>query len=74
MKTMKIDIGMLENPKLAIIGDYWEEETVAQFVDLLREYEDLFPNSFSETKGIVGELGEMKIPLKPYVKSMKQWP
>jgi hypothetical protein len=28
------------------------------------EYEDLFPNMFSELKGIKGAMGEMKIKLK----------
>jgi hypothetical protein len=30
----------------------------------LREYEDFFPNKFSEIKGIKGAMGEMKIELK----------
>jgi hypothetical protein len=30
----------------------------------LREYEDLFPKTFSELKGIKGVMGEMKIELK----------
>ena len=45
---------------------------MAQVANLLREYQDLFSNSFAEMKGIVGELGEMKIPLKPNAKPMKQ--
>lgn len=61
---MKVNIGMNENPKFATIGDYWDEETLTQVVDLLREYQDLFPNTFFEMKGIARELGEMKIPLK----------
>jgi hypothetical protein len=32
---------------------------------LLREYEDLFPKTFLELKGIEGDMGEMKIELKP---------
>ena len=28
MKKTKINIGTLENPKLAIIGDYWDEEII----------------------------------------------
>jgi hypothetical protein len=38
------------------------------------EYQDLFPTMFSEMKGIVGELGEMKIPLKPDAKPVRQRP
>jgi hypothetical protein len=37
----------------------------------LREYKDLFPKRFSELKGIKGDLGEMKIELKPYAKPAK---
>jgi hypothetical protein len=47
---------MEETPKMAIIGDYWDQEIVTQVVDLLKEYEDLFPRSFLEMKGIVGSL------------------
>lgn len=55
MKTTKVNIRTLENPKLAIIGYCWDEKIVSQIVDLLREYQDLFPKTFSEMKGIAGE-------------------
>jgi hypothetical protein len=32
---------------------------------LLCKYDDLFPTTFIEMKGIEGELGDMNIPLKP---------
>lgn len=65
---------MKENPKLDIIGDYWAKETIAHIVDLLREYQDVFPNSFSKMKGIARELGEMKTTLKEDVNSVKKRP
>ena len=40
--------------------------------DLLHEYQHLFPTNFSEMKGIVSDLGEMKKPLKPNAKPVKQ--
>jgi hypothetical protein len=40
----------------------------------LCEYSDLFPTTFTEMKGIARELGEMKIPLKPKVRSIRQTP
>jgi hypothetical protein len=70
----KVNIGTEEKPKFVHIGDYWSEETIENIVDLLCEYQDLFPMMFSEMKGIVGELGEMKIPLKPDVKPVRQRP
>jgi len=42
---------------------------VEKVADLLYKYQDFFPNTFDEMKGIIGELGEMRISLKPNVKS-----
>ena len=42
--------------------------------ELLHEFQDLFPMKFSEMKGILGDLGEMKIHLKPDVKPISQRP
>ena len=54
------------------IGDYWDDEAVAKIADLLHEYQNLFPTNFSEMRGIVGELGYMKIPLRLDAKPTKQ--
>ena len=59
---------------MAIIGDYLDKETITQVVDLLKEYEDLFPQRFSEKKGIVGLLGAMNIQLKPNAKVVNMRP
>ena len=42
--------------------------------DLLHKFHDLFLTKFAEMKGILGDLGEMTIPLNPYAKPMKQRP
>jgi hypothetical protein len=47
-----------------MVGDYWDEKTSQEIHSLLREYEDLFPKTFFELKGIKGVMGEMKIELK----------
>jgi len=39
-------------------------------VELLCEYHNLFPTNFSDTKGIISNLGVMKITLKPDVKPL----
>ena len=57
----KVNIGTVENPKMGSIGDYWDEKTVEIIIELLHEYNDMFPTTFTEMKGIVGEIGEMKI-------------
>jgi hypothetical protein len=56
------------------IGDYWNDETIEKVVELLWEYQDLFPTTFSDMKGIAGDLGEMKIPLIPGAKPIRHRP
>jgi hypothetical protein len=74
IKVKKVNIGTVEHPKMASIGDYWDEQTVESITELLHEYNDLFPTTFIEMKGIAGELGEMKIPLRPEEISIRQRP
>jgi len=59
---------------MVAIGYYWDEQTTKEFFYLLREYEDLFPASVAELKGIKGDIGEMKIMLKPYACPVKHRP
>lgn len=65
LKTKQMNIGSEAQPNFANIGDYWDKDTVDKVVKLLREYQDLFPTKSSNMKGIVGDLGVMKITLKP---------
>ena len=74
IKVKKFNIGTTENPKMASIGDYWDEQTVESITELLREYSDMFPTKFMEMKGMVGELCEMKIPLRPEARTVRQRP
>ena len=41
---------------------------------MLCEDQDLFPTKFTELKGIIGDLGIMKITLKPDAKPVQQRP
>jgi len=59
---------------MASIGDYWDKKTMTEIQALLREYEDFFPKSFSDLKGIKGYLGEVKIELKHDAKPVKHKP
>ena len=45
---------------------------MAKITDLLHEFQDLFPTKFTEMKGILGDLGEMKISLNPDAKPVRQ--
>jgi hypothetical protein len=57
---------------MANIGDHWDEKTVESITKLLHEYNDLLPTTFTEMKGITGELREMKIRLKTEARSIRQ--
>jgi len=47
IKTKKHNIDIEEEPKMDIIKDYWDKETTTQVIELLKEFEDLFPYSLS---------------------------
>ena len=53
LKIRKVDIGIEYNPKFSSVGDYWDEETMENIIDLLHEFQDLFPTNFSEMKGVI---------------------
>lgn len=74
LKLWKHNIRTNGKPKLASIVDYWVEKTTKEIFNLLREYEDMFPFSDAELKGINGYIWEMKIMLKPYVNLVKYRP
>ena len=74
LKIIKVNIGTEENPKFASVGDYLDEETMEKITELLHEFKYLFPTNFSEMKDILGDLREMKIPLKPYAKPVRKRP
>jgi hypothetical protein len=70
IKTKKFNIGTTKNPNFAHIGYYWHDETIEKVAELLQEYHDLFPTTFSKMKGITGDLGEMNITLKHGAKTI----
>lgn len=47
---------------------------VDKVVELLCEYQDLFPTNILDLKGIIGDLGVMKITFKPDAKPIKKRP
>ena len=72
LKIKKVNIGSSKNLKFTNIGDYYDDKMVENIIDLMHEYQDLFPTHFLDMKGIVNDLGEMKIPLKKDAKPVKQ--
>ena len=46
---------------MANIGDYWSEEQTTEIVHLLKEFQDVFATDYKDLKGLVHEMGEMKL-------------
>lgn len=65
---------MESEPKYTMLGDYWNDVMVDKVTKLLHEYKDLFTTKITDLKGIVDDLGMMKITLKPYVKLVRKRP
>jgi hypothetical protein len=42
----KVNIGKVENPKIASIGYYWDNQTIERITELLHGYSDLFLATF----------------------------
>ena len=66
-KTKEVDISNDDRPKLEKIGDYWNEQQTTEIVNLLREFQYVFARDYKDLKGLVQEMGEMKIDTKPDV-------
>ena len=74
VKTREVNIGTKAEPKFVKIKVYWDNATVDKVVELLHKYQDLFTTKFTDLKGIIEDLGVIKIMLKPNMKPVKQRP
>jgi len=54
--------------------DYWDDIVVAQVTEIVSEFEDIFPRTFTDLKGIKEEADAMKIQLKEGIKPIKEKP
>ena len=66
VKTREFNISNDDQPKMAKIGDHWSEEQTTEIMNLLKEFQDVFARDYKDLKGLVHEMGEMKIDIKPY--------
>ena len=64
-KLLKFNIGIDKKFKKFIVGDYWDDQTIFEIVSLLKEYKDLFLQSFNDLKWFPNDLGGMGTTLKP---------
>ena len=72
IKIKEINIAKEGPPKMSRIRDYWSEQQTTEIVDLLKEYQDVFARDYKDLKGLVEEMGEMKIYLLPEAISVKK--
>ena len=74
VKTKEFDISNDERPKMARISDCWSEEQMFEIVNLLKEFQDVFASDYKDLKGIVHEMGEMKIDINLDARPIKKRP
>ena len=74
IKIKEVNIAKDGQPKMSRIGDYWSEQQTMEIVDLLKEYQDVFARDYKDLKGLVEEMGEMKIDLLPEATPTKKIP
>ena len=74
IKIKEVDITKDDRTKMDKIGDQWSYQQVAEITNLLKEYRDVFVIDYKELKGLVQEMGEMKINIKPDARPFKKRP
>ena len=74
IKIKEVNIAKEGQPKMAKIGDYRSDQQTTKIVDLLKEYQDVFARHYKDLKGLVEEMGEMKIDLLPEATPIKKRP
>ena len=74
IKIKEFNISTEGQPKMAKIGDYWSEQQTIDIVNLLKEYQDVFSIYYKDLKGLIEEMGEMKINLILEAKPVKKRP
>ena len=57
---------------MAWIGDYWDNEKTTEIVNILKEFQDFFSRDYKDLKGLVQDMGEMKIDIKTYARTIKK--
>ena len=71
-KLKEVDISNDDRPKMEKISDYWNREQTIKIINLLKEFQDVFPRYYKKLKGLVQEMGEMKIDIEPDEKPVKK--
>ena len=74
IKIKEVNIANEGQPKMSRIGDYQLDQQTTQIIDFLREYQDVFARDYKELKGLVEEMGEMKIDLLPEANPINKRP
>ena len=74
VKTKEFDISNDERPKMAKFGENQREEQMTEIISLLKELQDIFAREYKYLKGIVNEMGEMKIYIKLDARPVKKRP
>lgn len=70
----EIDLGDGVSKRPTYVSTSLSPELKAKVIQLLKEYKDCFAWDYSEMPGLSRDLVELKLPIKPGRKSVKQTP
>ena len=74
VKTKEVDISNENKQKMVRIGECQRKEQEAKIVNLLKEFQDVFSQDYKYLKGLVQEMGEMKIDIKRNARPVRKIP
>jgi hypothetical protein len=66
------NIGYEENPKFIKLSKYLPHEYKQKYIDMIKEYVDVFAWSYEDLKTYDTSVIQHKIPLNPSIKTFKQ--
>jgi hypothetical protein len=71
-ETISLNIGTPDSPKNVKIGSQCTDEEKLKIIDLLREFQDVFPSSYEDISGFDPALIQHAIPIKEAIKPVRK--
>ena len=72
IKIKEVDISNDDRPTMENIREYWTKQQTTDITSLLKEYKYMFARDYKYLKGLVKEIGEMKIDINSNAKPVKK--
>jgi len=70
----EVDLGDGSIKRPTYVSDKIDEDFKVQIIELLKKYKDCFACDYNEMPGLSRDMVELKLPIRPYKKPVKQTP